>query len=494
MTQEDPCYYNRDQQNKSIRRTRAASVLLELLRQHCCIAAIDVNAALARRPHLLKAIAESCPVTSLAVFSCDMKTQEANNVRRLVGSLRHTLQELEINCEADGFENMARRVLAKVVCDSGNFLSMRRLDLTHADMNLFSAEKIIAGLSRNKVIEELAVDSSLFTCGSQRLGEDFTSYLRYAKPNLKKLTIRQSRNCRSRALKSLTATLARMKYLEEVNVYAWTKASVLTEAFSKVARNRSLRTLRIERKTSDMEFMMDDDQSISRWLQTLQTNNTLEELVINLSCFTADDCLLFLVAVAANRNLTRVDVGTIMPRGRVADICELIRGKDLVDRLFIRQWIIGPQDVAAIAGLPEVTSVRLCRGRFEVSSTFESAFHVVAACDHVTTLHVDLEELCGDGGYQTAMSDYIGAAAVLKDLTILHLRNNDCQHESQEDCAKARMHTELHGFMRIAGVVRHQVQCFERTDGRVQLDSLNEYCWLHIRQYLKVADVRPQRR
>ncbi|KAL1425510.1 hypothetical protein MTO96_019114 [Rhipicephalus appendiculatus] len=56
------------------------------------------------------------------------------------------------------------------------------------------------------------------------------------------------------------------------------------------------------------------------------------------------------------------------------------------------------------------------------------------------------------------------------------------------------MHTELNGFMRIAGVVRHQVHFFERTDGRVQLDSLNEYCWLRIRQYLKVADVQPQRR
>ncbi|KAH7961937.1 hypothetical protein HPB52_013618 [Rhipicephalus sanguineus] len=312
------------------------------------------------------------------------------------------------------------------------------------------------------------------------------------------------------------------------------------------------------------------------------------------------------------------------------DICELIRGKDLVDRLFIRQWILGPQDVSALAGLPEVTSLRLRCGLFEVPSTFELAFHVAAACDHVTTLHVDLEELCGDGWYQTAMSDYIGAAAVLKDFTILHSRNNPCRHESEEDCAKARlvkalcsneslekiclknlglkrdeleafanwvassrrlhtnseersceykhlprclsrslvdnymaldtatdygcssedavaqaarftnghhdtglflafelmarhpllvervqemssvsvdeaasmirrshmlrMHTELHGFMRIAGVVWHQMQCLEHTDGRVQLDSLNEYCWLHIRQYLKVADVRPQRR
>ncbi|KAL1425511.1 hypothetical protein MTO96_019115 [Rhipicephalus appendiculatus] len=82
--------------------------------------------------------------------------------------------------------------------------------------------------------------------------------------------------------------------------------------------------------------MKDDDQPVSRWLQSLQTNNTLEVLAINLSCFAADDCLLFLEAVATNNNLTEVNVDTIMPRGRVAEICELIRSEELVDRLFIR--------------------------------------------------------------------------------------------------------------------------------------------------------------
>ncbi|KAL1425512.1 hypothetical protein MTO96_019116 [Rhipicephalus appendiculatus] len=82
---------------------------------------------------------------------------------------------------------MARRVLAKIVCDRGSFHCMRKLDLSHADMNLLSAEKVIEGLRKNKGIEELAVDNSIFTCGSARLGEDFTNYLRYASPKLKKL-------------------------------------------------------------------------------------------------------------------------------------------------------------------------------------------------------------------------------------------------------------------------------------------------------------------
>ncbi|KAL1425515.1 hypothetical protein MTO96_019119 [Rhipicephalus appendiculatus] len=59
-------------------------------------------------------------------------------------------------------------------------------------MNLYYPEKISI-MRRNKVIEELMVNSSIFMCGSQRLKVEFTRCLRYAYPNQKKLTIRQNR-------------------------------------------------------------------------------------------------------------------------------------------------------------------------------------------------------------------------------------------------------------------------------------------------------------
>ncbi|XP_077537684.1 uncharacterized protein LOC144149853 isoform X4 [Haemaphysalis longicornis] len=48
----------------------------------------------------------------------------------------------------------------------------------------------------------------------------------------------------------------------------------------------------------------------------------------------------------------------------------------------------------------------------------------------------------------------------------------------------------LHEFMRLAGVVREQVLCHEREDGRTQLNALNEYCWKEVRRYLKLWDVK----
>ncbi|KAH7944597.1 hypothetical protein HPB52_021812 [Rhipicephalus sanguineus] len=49
--------------------------------------------------------------------------------------------------------------------------------------------------------------------------------------------------------------------------------------------------------------------------------------------------------------------------------------------------------------------------------------------------------------------------------------------------------TDIHEFMKLTGVVKERVVCNAQQDGRWQLDKLYHDCWLHVRQYLKVADV-----
>ncbi|KAK8765229.1 hypothetical protein V5799_032162 [Amblyomma americanum] len=47
----------------------------------------------------------------------------------------------------------------------------------------------------------------------------------------------------------------------------------------------------------------------------------------------------------------------------------------------------------------------------------------------------------------------------------------------------------MNQFMRAAGVIKETVECCVGRDRETQLDELNEYCWMHIRIYLKVADI-----
>lgn len=47
----------------------------------------------------------------------------------------------------------------------------------------------------------------------------------------------------------------------------------------------------------------------------------------------------------------------------------------------------------------------------------------------------------------------------------------------------------LDEFMMAVRVVKYKVECLRRPGAGIQLDQLNHDCWLHVRQYLKVADV-----
>ncbi|KAL1414287.1 hypothetical protein MTO96_030522 [Rhipicephalus appendiculatus] len=51
----------------------------------------------------------------------------------------------------------------------------------------------------------------------------------------------------------------------------------------------------------------------------------------------------------------------------------------------------------------------------------------------------------------------------------------------------------LDAFMTTVRVVKNKVECLRPPGAGIQLDQLNHYCWLHVRQYLKVADVRQAR-
>ncbi|KAL1450318.1 hypothetical protein MTO96_043942 [Rhipicephalus appendiculatus] len=48
---------------------------------------------------------------------------------------------------------------------------------------------------------------------------------------------------------------------------------------------------------------------------------------------------------------------------------------------------------------------------------------------------------------------------------------------------------DMHAFMRVAGVVQDRVTCHPHENGLKQLQDLNEYCWNHLRRYLRLDDI-----
>ncbi|KAH9370878.1 hypothetical protein HPB48_020717 [Haemaphysalis longicornis] len=48
----------------------------------------------------------------------------------------------------------------------------------------------------------------------------------------------------------------------------------------------------------------------------------------------------------------------------------------------------------------------------------------------------------------------------------------------------------LKNFMQISGLVKQRVVCHVDSSGWLQLDDVDEYSWLSVRKYLRLADVR----
>ncbi|KAL3222947.1 hypothetical protein MRX96_049887 [Rhipicephalus microplus] len=48
---------------------------------------------------------------------------------------------------------------------------------------------------------------------------------------------------------------------------------------------------------------------------------------------------------------------------------------------------------------------------------------------------------------------------------------------------------DLNTYMRLTGVVKKRVECYDCEDGSLRLDQLYDECWLHIRRFLLIEDV-----
>ncbi|KAL1425514.1 hypothetical protein MTO96_019118 [Rhipicephalus appendiculatus] len=119
----------------------------------------------------------------------------------------------------------------------GNYCVRKAQDILSADMNLYYPEKI-STMRKNKVIEELMVDSSIFMCGSQRLKVELTRCLRYVYPKQKKLTIRQNRKMFPRLGQLLRA---RTQDILSADMYLY-----YSEKISTMRRNKVIEELMVD--------------------------------------------------------------------------------------------------------------------------------------------------------------------------------------------------------------------------------------------------------
>ncbi|XP_077522523.1 uncharacterized protein LOC144133354 [Amblyomma americanum] len=203
----------------------------------------------------------------------------------------------------------------------------------------------------------------------------------------------------------------------------------------------------------------------------LRQNASITELRVLAKLMDDDEVELLADAVRGSRNIRRVHLTAGEPRIAVA---------------FVRRLRFSIEDHRNLVNVTvdgcELSGGHLATDLFVIHDTARRNADAVAwASDFVVGAVYDrysacaLERVARHPALQDELAEQLSVSrAEATDLVRRGLRRT----QSMDD------------FMRLAGVVRERVKCHAFEDGRAQLDSLNEYCWIAIRRYLDLNDIQ----
>ncbi|KAH6926059.1 hypothetical protein HPB50_013577 [Hyalomma asiaticum] len=155
-------------------------------------------------------------------------------------------------------------------------------------------------------------------------------------------------------------------------------------------------------------------------------NSEINQLHIKLADFSREECLAFFGALAENESLKMIVMESISRDVDAEWLCGTLRDYGLTDRVVIQNYLLDEVSIKVLPQCPEISNVILAPSFFkphgeEEPETFSSLFDALGRCEHVTSVRVRCENLCGKRFDRTAMSclaAYIRGARSLKKVEV----------------------------------------------------------------------------
>ncbi|KAH7943631.1 hypothetical protein HPB52_009635 [Rhipicephalus sanguineus] len=224
----------------------------------------------------------------------------------------------------------------------------------------------------------------------------------------------------------------------------------------------ALRKLRLE---IDSENLRSVDLSEQKLLQALSKNKSIRKLSLKGLCISEGEARMLVDKLESSRTLCRL---YLYPYN-----CE-------ASTWFVQMLSPNVSSNYMLLSMRTCWTGRLCGGWFPIKDVVRRNNSLVTRAAHFVmgTRHK----------YCAAAAELMqhNHELVVKVQELASVDENEAVSRI-EDSLKS--FTELDDFMRLAGVVECFVTCHRRDDGQKQLVDLNPYCWLHIRQFLKVGDI-----
>ncbi|XP_054934320.2 uncharacterized protein [Dermacentor andersoni] len=394
----------------------AIALLCRLIAEHRCIVSAELNYSVANRGPLAGVLASSSSLRRLRVIRIASDNLEIHKpFSDIFCSLPYTDEFVFHHvCEHSGARmTIPNRLLTR------DGAALTSLDVSATRMNRATAGKLIDALIENNTITELVVGAGVFTCGPRnRPSEQFAQYLTKKDATLRKLTLRAVYFDIALGCQILVQAISAMTTLRELaaQFHAGSRGCPL---FTRViAESRSIRTLSLRFKGfGDGLIIPYPPQrahavNVRAWASALEDNSTLEELVLDISWSTSEDCCVLLRALARNCSIQKLTLHSLPHDGGLREVCGTIRECGLTHRVCIEDHRVGPRDLPTLSDCREVTAVILSYGYLPHTTNFLSALDVLATCNHVTSLTVFLDFF--HSGIYGSLSAYIRSASALK--------------------------------------------------------------------------------
>ncbi|KAK8763131.1 hypothetical protein V5799_034258 [Amblyomma americanum] len=387
-------------------RLRALSVVQDVLWNHRCVVSVDVvgEAFVGHEELIAEALSRAAPfLRSLRMRSAYRVTQALVDYLGItIWSLNH-LQEV-----AWTHENLQRCPSEGVLAFLQMTTTLSALELTEVHMPAPLGATIFRALKKNRSLKTLCLSACLVISDPNMTGEILRDYVSSAQCGLLSLTVRKSCTSHQPSLKAIVDGVCMNKTLQHLDFAGFFLGRWNFGVMAKLLTvNQTLRRLTLI-GISLTEAFQARFESTKGWkhcdregtygmplcLKGIAHHESLEQLTVDISTFTANEFRLFCEVVRANKIIRMVTLVRVHDDD-VSTFCGIIRKTGTENRIRLEHNYVVKERLDDLAEYPNLIKTVVWNvGNLADMRFFEKSQHLFPRCAHVTSLSLSVSYAC----------------------------------------------------------------------------------------------------
>ncbi|KAH7944094.1 hypothetical protein HPB52_015474 [Rhipicephalus sanguineus] len=294
------------------------------------------------------------------------------------------------------------------------------LDFAILEMSPSTANILIEALVENGTVEELAVGDNVLVSEGGTF-ESFLQYLTKRNSVLRKLIFKvRYLDINIATLQTLARAICTVTTLQDLTWQGRAASLDCALFLAALAQSRTVRSLTFLLEETDGYFVQRSSETSSDpfWIAPLLENGTLLKLDLEVSWSCSEDCCLLLEALATTNTLESVTLRNF-PNDDDGwrKVRRTVRELGLEQRVRLEGCPVFLKDDSTLSACERVTSIVVCSDDLTQDvPALRNAFHLIATCHYVTSMHVFLYDF--DEATFALLSTYISESPTIGEIEL----------------------------------------------------------------------------